>query len=175
MPDPHGLDPDPPDIAPGRHGMGFALLAGMEQTNKQATDMSTPARFNEYIHVVNQAIGQNRDKFPYSTLIEAGKRLYGDAEIGVAVYASDPKNPHDYFTLRLTGDTFDVASHGKSDDVGIAWKMADEHINHVISNPEAYKERPGRLDLDWLMTRLGFSVVGKDDGKTRTEAGANTN
>lgn len=119
--------------------------------------MSTNALFTEYIAVVNETLGRHRDSFPYGAIIKAGEKMYGDQDIGVAVYKDDAQAPHDHFTLRFEGGTFGIEDFAKKDGTEVLWRIPDQHIKNVVENPETFKAKPGRLDLDWLATRLGIS------------------
>lgn len=119
-----------------------------------AANLSTDAMFIRYINVVNRAVGTNRYKFPFKQLLSLGQKKIGGKEIGAVIYKADPKNPHDYFTVRFEGGTF-IAQHGrKAPD--LSWKIKEEHLRHVISSPDQYVENPVLLDLDWLVARLGL-------------------
>lgn len=115
--------------------------------------METNTQFVEYLNIVNQAIGQHKDEFPYNKLISGTKNLLDDKRIGVAVYDGKPDNPSDYFTVQLRGTTFELVDHGKSSP-DVEWKVPHEHLKDVIADPEEYIAHPAKLDLDWLETRL---------------------
>lgn len=121
----------------------------------QTSEMTTSALFNQYIDVVNRALGENRDRFPYKQIFQASEKLARDRDIGVAVYKGDPKSPHDWFTIRMDSGTFDVVEHGKG-DVDVTWKVNQDHLQNVVEEPQKYVAHPARLDLDWLKERLGI-------------------
>ena len=115
--------------------------------------LDTNALFTQYVNVVNDAIGQNENDFPFRQLMQMGEKVLGDKKIGAAVYKGDPDSPHDYFTVRLESGRF-RATHGK-EEPDIEWKLDEKHLENVVSNPKPYVDNPAKLDLDWLETRLG--------------------
>jgi len=119
------------------------------------TKLDTDALFTQYVNVVNQAVGQNRDRFPFKQLLSMGDKILGDKEIGAAIYKTDADEPHDWFTLTFDEGKLD-ATHGKGSP-DIEWKIDRRHLEHVVADPQPYIDNPARLDLDWLKTRMGDS------------------
>ncbi len=125
-----------------------------QKTTETGTpDLDTNALFTQYVDIVNRALGAHRKDTPWKQLFGAGEKLVGNKRIGAAVYKTNPKEPHDFFTLTLEGGTFH-AQHGKA-DVDITWRVKEDHLRHVVKNPKPFIDNPARLDLDWLKTRLG--------------------
>lgn len=122
------------------------------------TQLDTNALFTQYINVVNKAIHEHKDEFPYNFLLKGGEKLLGDKNIGVAVYSSDPSSPHDYFTLNMRNNgTLDVIEHGKRKGGGepkVEWKVPEGHLRQVVDDPAPYINQPAKLDLDWLRARV---------------------
>ncbi len=77
--------------------------------------LDTNAAFTQYVNVLNRSIGDNRDSFIFKQLLAAGEKLLQDRDVSAEVYKGDPSSPHDHFTLRFNGATFDV-SHGKPEN-----------------------------------------------------------
>jgi hypothetical protein len=116
------------------------------------TNQDTATLFTQYMDVVNRSIEENRDEFLYKQLLKLGEKLIGDKKIGAAIYQRDPDEPHDWFTLTFKDGKF-YAEHGKHAP-DISWKVKEEHLRNVVSNPDPYVKSPAKLDLDWLKTRL---------------------
>lgn len=114
------------------------------------------ALFTDAVNVMNQAIQQNRDRFPYKQILAATEGIAGDYKSGVAVYSDDPDTPHDYYTLGFSGGQIEILSHGK-DEPAITWKVSRSYLKKVTENPEEYKKHPAKLDWDWLLSRLGIA------------------
>ena len=75
--------------------------------------LETNALFTQYLNVVNRSMGANRDKMPYKLMFDASNKLLEGDRIGVAVYKTDAKSPHDWFTVTLKDGTFEILEHGK--------------------------------------------------------------
>ncbi len=118
----------------------------------ETQNLNTKALMTNYMNIVNRAIQENHDKFPFDKLISVGKDLTRDKKIGAAVYKSDAKQPHDYFTITHTGDRFKAEQGKQAPD--IEWKIKEEHLQNVVQNPNEYIQNPLKLDLDWIKTRL---------------------
>jgi hypothetical protein len=119
-------------------------------------NLGTDALFNQYITVVNRAIGQNKDGL-YGKAVELWGKAVGDKPIAVALYKSDAQNPHHWYTVKLSNGTFDVVDASKRDDAAYDWKVSDKHIAEVVDNPKTYIDSPIKLDIDWLKTRVGLN------------------
>lgn len=122
------------------------------QTNIENLD--TNALFTQYVNVVNRAIGAHRDELPFKQLLAMGKELLKDKKIGAAVYKTDPDSPHDYFTITFQNGKL-RAEHGKQAP-DISWKVKEAYLQKVVAKPDQYVDSPGKLDLDWLKSRLGI-------------------
>jgi hypothetical protein len=123
----------------------------------EAANLDTNALFTQYVNVVNKAIGEHKQEFPYKQLLEGGKKLLGDKRIGAAVYKHEADKPHEYFTLELTdNNTLQIASHGKTPEgPDVEWKVREDHLRNVVENPDEFVKHPAKLDLDWLKSRIG--------------------
>jgi len=119
--------------------------------------LQTASAFTEYLHVVNRALGAHRDETPYKQMLALGEKALGDSTIGVAVYKDDASKPHDWFTVRFSDGKFALEEHGKKPERDFDWKLAREHVDNVIEKPQEFVEKPWKLDLDWLKTRVGVS------------------
>lgn len=118
--------------------------------------MQTDALFTQYLDVVNRALGENRDRFPYNRLFKAGDAILGDKPIGVAIYKDDASTPHDHFEVKFQDGTFRMTSHGKAEASSV-WKMPQSHLENVVEHPQTYVSQPAKLDMDWLAKRMGVA------------------
>lgn len=114
------------------------------------------ALFDEYLSVVNRAIAANKEGV-YGKAVKLWERAAGDKQIAVGVYQSDASSPHHWYTLELHDGNFDLVERGKADKATFHWKISEEHLNHVVGDPQIYVEHPVKLDLDWLKTRVGLA------------------
>lgn len=117
--------------------------------------LETNALFSQFLFVCNQALKRHKDTFPYKQIMDVGESILGDRNIGLAVYADDPDTPFDYFTVRLHQGQLDLVAHGKQDPE-IAWKVSRDYLEKVVEHPQDYIEHPEKLDLDWIVNRLGL-------------------
>ncbi len=116
-------------------------------------ELTTRALFTEYIHVVNQVLGSNRQRPVFRPIIEGAERLLDDRRLGIGVYTDDPDSPHDWFTTRIDDGTFELVEHGK-EDVDLTCRVPREHLQTVVENRAEFITKPYKLDLDWLKSRL---------------------
>lgn len=119
--------------------------------------LNSSALFTQYVDIVNRSLGENRDEFPFDKLLDATDDFLGDRQISVAIYKDDPKNPHDWFTIGFDDGTFGIAQRGKSDGSDIDWRVSEDYLRKVVTNPDRYIENPARLDFDWLKARVGIA------------------
>jgi hypothetical protein len=113
-------------------------------------------RFVEALNVVNAALAENKDKFPYKQILGAAGDLVEDQKLGVAVYKDDASKPFDYFTVRLRDAGLELVSHGK-ENPDVAWRVSEDYLDQVANNADEYIANPAKLDLDWIKDRLGVS------------------
>lgn len=118
--------------------------------------LGSDALFTQYIDVINRVIGENRGS-AYGAAMQVWNKTIKDAPIAVGVYDGDAKNPHHWYTIRMSDGTFDLVDNRKPDDPKLSWKVDEDHLTHVVDNPKTYVEHPMKLDLDWLQTRVGLA------------------
>lgn len=123
---------------------------------RNVSDLGTNALFTEYVNVVNRALNANRTKFPWKQIREATENIADGKKFGVAVYTSDKKNPHDWFTIEYDDGQFDLTGNAKK-STDVDWKVSRKYLEKVVKNPEKYVESPSKLDTDWIIDRLGLS------------------
>jgi len=122
----------------------------------EARSLQTEALVDQYVHVVNNAMGQNEDKTPWKQILGAVEAAGADEmEAGVAVYKSDPDHPEDHFVLGWRDGRLHKLQHGKEGD-RTWWSMPREHLEDVVENPKPYVQNPAKFDLDWMTRRLGL-------------------
>jgi hypothetical protein len=119
------------------------------------TQLETNALATQAVNVMNRALAQHRDAAPYKQLLAASERLLGGKNLGMAVYADDPKHPYDYYTLHFADGRLELLGRGKQEP-DIAWKVSRDYLRRVVDDPERYLAHPEKLDWDWLKDRLGL-------------------
>jgi len=121
----------------------------------QATQLATDALFTQYLHVVNRALGQNSDHFPYDKILDAAQAVFDDKTVAVGIYKGRMDQPHDWFVVRFDDGRFSLEEHGKG-EADLTWKLEQAHLEEVVENPQTYVDEPVKLDLDWLMKTVGI-------------------
>lgn len=119
------------------------------------TQLDINALFVQFLNVCNQAISAHKETFPYKQILGLSETVMGGRNIGLAIYADDPDTPFDYFTISLRNGKLALVAHGK-EAPEIAWKVSRTYLERVVENPQTYIEHPEKLDLDWLVSRLGL-------------------
>lgn len=136
-----------------------------------ATRLGTDALFSRYVDVVNRAIAHNQDgiygkaiRLWESFLRPSGadlrpsgaEKIVDRRQIAVGIYQGDASEPHHWYTVELRDGRFDVVAPGKH-EAALDWKISEDHLEHVVHDPQKYIDSPVKLDLDWLATRVGLS------------------
>jgi hypothetical protein len=111
------------------------------------------AMFTGALDVLNDAMKNLREKPVVKDVLSLVDDQTAGRKFGVAIYASDPENPFDYYTIRLHNQRFEMVSRGK-DAPDIDWKVSTDYLEDINSNPDDYISNPLKLDLDWIKTRL---------------------
>jgi hypothetical protein len=109
--------------------------------------------FMDTVDVINRVLEEQSDKPLLKHILDAAGSVAEGHEFGVAVYNEDPSKPHDYFTTRFRNGRVQLAARGK-DSPDIAWKVAEDYLRDVSDNPQAYMDKPAKLDIEWLKTRF---------------------
>ncbi len=125
--------------------------------NQQVSQqLGADALFNQYIDIVNRAIGQNKDGI-YGEAVDLWDKTMGGKHIAVGVYKGDADSPHHWYTVKLDNGSFDLIDASKRRDAAYSWKISDQHLANVVDDPDKYVESPVKLDLDWIKTRAGLA------------------
>ena len=123
------------------------------ESQKESQD--TQGLFAQFLNISNAALDRHRDESPYKQIIETGNKLLRDRRIGVAVYADEPSEPHDYYTVEWKNGKLLYWEHGK-DEPDVELKVKNDYLRQVVENAEEYLNKPYLLDWDWLKSRLGL-------------------
>lgn len=116
---------------------------------------TTYQHFIEALNVMNAAIAAHQDSNFFKVFLTGCENVFGDRNLGVAVYQDDPDTPHDYYTIRLEDRAFVLVSHGKKNPKW-TWKVSEEYLQQVADDPNRYIKNPALLDWDWFTDRLGI-------------------
>lgn len=109
--------------------------------------------FQQYLNICNQAIEQNKQKFPYADIWGARfQALKEEATLNAIVYDDRPKAA---FVLRLTPDMKIEILEKKPLPPEDEWPFTYQYLKRVVDNPQEYIENPAKLEWGWLKTVFG--------------------
>lgn len=109
--------------------------------------------FMGYLDVVNEALEEHDDTPVVGDILSMMEKVGEGKKFGAAIYKSDPKEPFDYFTVRLSDGKVELDSRGKRDP-DIDFRVAQDFLVDVNEHPKDYVDNPLKLDIDWLKSRL---------------------
>lgn len=110
--------------------------------------------FQQYLEICNQAIEQNKNKFPYTEIWgERMKLVEDEMKIEAIVYDDRPKIA---YMLRLTKDMKIEIVEKKPTPPQEAWPFTYQYLKRVVDNPQEYIENPARLEWGWLETAFAL-------------------
>jgi hypothetical protein len=109
--------------------------------------------FLQYLEICNQAIEQNKNKFPYTEIWGARfKEMAADATLQAIVYDDRPKLS---CMLRLTKDMKIELVEKKAIPPDEAWPFTYQYLKRVVDHPKEYIANPARLEWGWLQNVFG--------------------
>jgi len=117
------------------------------------TSNDSYALFMGALDVINRALSELREKPLIKDIMSLLDKQAAGRKLGVAVYESDPDSPHDYYTIRPNNQRLELVARGK-DTPDIDWKVSMDYLRDINDNPQAYIDKPLKLDIDWLKRRL---------------------
>ena len=102
-----------------------------------------------YINICNQALLQNKERFPFKQILGAAKDA--EYEQPVEVVVSDTK-PLETYVFRLKAGGVEVKPHALCGDCACvrSWNTDTSYLQNVIKNPKAYIENPAMLNWEWM-------------------------
>lgn len=101
-----------------------------------------------YADVCNQALLQNKDRFPFKQILGAAK----DSESGcvVEVSVSGDLSSSYVFEVRKSGifaKPHDDCAHCNCDR---SWSVEKSYLQRVAEDPLSYIENPAMIDWEWM-------------------------
>lgn len=103
--------------------------------------------------VVNAALHEHRDQFPYTYIFDAYDLMFDDRNIGLSIYEHDPHTPLDSFTIRWQDRIFELTSSGV-DDADLSWNIPVSYLEEVVQHPQEYIDHPAKLDWECMKARI---------------------
>jgi hypothetical protein len=120
----------------------------MPVSNEPTDEREYENVFRQYLDICNQAIAENKDKFPYTGIWNA--RLKGIdqlAHVNAVVFDDRPKAA---YLLHLTPEMRIEISEKKALANDEPWPFPYQYMKRVIKNPDKYIANPARLQWGWL-------------------------
>ena len=114
--------------------------------------MDTSEHFDlieRYANVCNQALLQNKERFPFKQILGAARDA--ERERPVEVVISDAVPPEVY-VFRLKSDGVEVKPHLRCSDCTCvrSWNTNMSYLRNVTQNPYVYIKNPAKLDWEWM-------------------------
>jgi hypothetical protein len=120
--------------------------------------MATPSGhtlFTEALRVIGRAIEAHKDASPWREVVARTSGLDRPLVFGVAIYEDEPDRVVDHYSIRVHEGRFEVVERGRLEPE-IDWQVSVDHLRNVVAKPARYVADPGRLELDWLVQRIGI-------------------
>jgi len=125
------------------------LKPGIEANQEQDYEQV----FQKYLEICNQAIEQNKNKFPYTEIWGARfNSLEKEAMLRAIIYDDRPKAA---FMLRLTKDMKIEIAEKKPLPPEEEWPFTYQYLKRVVDNPKDYIDNPANLEGGGLKAALG--------------------
>lgn len=108
--------------------------------------------FEQYLAICNEAMKQNKDRFPYKHIWEAVERLKRGEDIDLTIYDDEPKS---HYRVQIKDNHIDVIDVDH-EDKHQGWKLTSSYLRKVVEHPQEYIDHPAKLDWDWLKDCAGI-------------------
>ena len=139
--------------------------------------MTRPQTGNSLIralNVINTALIENQECWPWSQVIEAASSRLAGGNLVVAIEDDRSESDHEeQFLIQVRNDRFCLVSdqsgnatdESDSDNEAAAWANADwkvttRYLDDLACRARYYVEHPGHIGLGWLTDRLGLASPG---------------
>ena len=109
--------------------------------------------FQQYLEVCNQAIEQNKTKFPYTEIWDARLEVMTEEATLQAIVYDD--RPQLSCMLRLTKDMKIEIMEKKAIPPDDTWPFTYKYLKRVVDHPKEYIDNPARLEWGWLKIIFG--------------------
>ena len=106
--------------------------------------------FKQYLKICNQALDENKNRFPYNHLWDAAQKLMEDEIVQISIYDDRPKIAYCLQFKDHHIEAVKVSTTDKSDSCCINMS----YLEQVVEEPEKYIENPAKIDWDWLRNNL---------------------
>lgn len=108
----------------------------------------------ELLRVANRALEAHEGELPWGEVTRRTTE-HESPTFGVAIFGEDAGVPLDRYAIRVQRGRLEVVSR---DEVPtIDWRVSVDFLRHVARHPDGYIADPAKLELGWLLRRLGIS------------------
>jgi len=104
----------------------------------------------QYLEICNKVMQQNRDRFPYSQIWQAGEQALSGRAVELAVVDDAPK-AHKCVTLEAC--KINSEPTGKAAEDPPVMRLSASYLEDVVAHPDKYIDNPSLIDWDWLTIR----------------------
>lgn len=104
----------------------------------------------QYLEICNRAMQENRDRFPYSQIWQAGEQALSGRAVELAVVDDQPKAQK---CVTLHSNQIDGPEPEDMRDDPPVMRLSASYLEDVVAHPEKYIENPSLIDWDWLQLR----------------------
>jgi hypothetical protein len=119
--------------------------------------MDQEVLFKNYIDICNQALEENKDKFPFDCILHGVQNASKSKAIRVKI-VNDMGRPEFHLKLNNGEVQYDLMNcqkrcsscHDACTTTNDAWSVRTSYLQDVINHPQQYIENPARLDWEWL-------------------------
>lgn len=115
--------------------------------------IETQEKLQNFIDVLNSTIEKQSDSLLKSGVAVATQLVDGKT-IGAAIQKRGVKEPHDYYTLKVTNGKIMIDRHGKESTVDHEMTLSPDYMQEVIDDEKKFVENPLALDWAWLRDRV---------------------
>lgn len=107
------------------------------------------ALLERYVGVCNQALLQNRNRFPFKQILGAARQSERGRPVEVVI-ADDLSKESYVFYLKDQG--IEIRPHGACGACNCVrrWAVHTAYLEEVACRPERYIENPARLNWEWM-------------------------
>jgi len=101
---------------------------------------------DKYVRVCNEALFQNKDRFPFKQILGSVRRTEADKMIEVKVENAPDISDH---IFKIHDDQVIVMTHSEC-ECERSWSVSKKYLENVVHNPQTYINNPALIDWDWM-------------------------
>jgi hypothetical protein len=105
---------------------------------------------NAYVAICNQALQENKDMFPYKSIIEAFYQTIEGKKIALSLIDDEPKV---IGCLSLEKDGVKLSPLDVDENQAVKINMCHlkmSYLKNVVLNPHEYIKNPAKIDWRWI-------------------------